>query len=153
MAAEGSEHQRAASDAQAGLRWQSPLIALASPALFVLVDSAIAWLRGWVSEGRFDAAIVIAAAGWLLLLGLLVALPLGRRLFDRYRLQTLALVISGGLAWLVGEVAVTALIPSPTDLAHHERPGFLRINRPVPGMMRGVGAEARTSYNLSLIHI
>lgn len=128
-------------------RWIAGYLAVALPAILLAADTAWSLAGGWRPTFRIDLLIVSMIAGWLLLVTAGLAVPAVRRFFARYRPQLILASASVCIAWLVGELAVGALLNRIVEPFHGFRPGTTQIHRPNPDIIRGVGAEATARYN------
>ncbi len=117
------------------------------PAL-ILIDTAVALARGWRSNSRIDWAFVLLAALPLILLSLMVAVPRGRRLFDRVATKLCLSVFSLLFAWIIAEVAVGTILTSWAVVPFHlHYPRLYRVFKPQPGLMPGIEGESTFTTN------
>lgn len=122
-------------------------LALAAPALFVFGDTALSYARGWRTNSRLDRAGLIALGMWLTVTTILLALPLGRRIYRQRFAQFMLLVTSIGASWLVAELSLGPMLAQVADPFHCRHPGSKFLYRPKPGIMRDVGPEAHVEFN------
>lgn len=121
-------------------------LVLALPALLGLADTAIAWSRGWRTNSRLDQTVIAAMLAWLLLVAVPLLTARGRSWYARHVAHVTLLAVSLAVAWLAAELLLKPILAA-VEPFHARRPGLKFVYRPEPGMMRGVGPEARVELN------
>ena len=120
---------------------------LTLPALFVVVDTAIAYVGGWRFSSRFDSLGALAAIVWLVIAIVAYMAPPSRRWLSGKLSQLAALSISVMAVWMIAELILGPLLER-LDNPYLWRPGVTRIYHPLPGVMRDVGPESHVRTNI-----
>jgi lysophospholipase L1-like esterase len=105
----------------------------------VLLDTGAALLRGWAPRASLYLAVSAACAAWFLGVGLLAALPAGRRWLARHWARSALVTFSLCAGWATVEAAARA-VPGLTGqrIEHSRGPGVRRVFRPDPQVIAGI---------------
>lgn len=117
------------------------------PALFVVADTAIAYVGGWRFSSRFDSLGALSAGIWLGIVIVACIIPASRRWLSGRIPQLAALSISVMAMWLVAELMLGPLL-NRLDNPYLWQPGVTRIYHPLPGVMRDVSPESHVRTNV-----
>lgn len=124
-------------------RWPAALAALLSGPVLLLLDTAVALLRGWEPRAGTPRALATACLAALALGLAVAALPPGRRLLERRWAALVTLAISAAVSLLAAEAAAR-LLPRwmGGPLAHSRGPGVHRVFRPDPHLISGIHGDS-----------
>jgi lysophospholipase L1-like esterase len=119
------------------------------PAL-LLLDTAVALVRGWRSVSRLDYAVVALGVLALLLACVLLVMPKGRAFLARRFRELLLLLGSLAAGWLIAEGVLAVFVHPQTpeqQLLHRRWPNLQRVFRPSAEVMPGIAGESHYSTN------
>ncbi len=128
-------------------RVTSGYAALTLPAWLILFDTVVTLGRGGLLKTRLDRAAVAVAAAYLAGVTLLLVFRWGRGVFERHCAQLIVLSASVCVSLVVADFLVGPVLDRVSVPVHGQRPGWTARFRPQPGIIRGVGPEARLSFN------
>lgn len=122
-------------------------IVAALPAL-VLLDTAVAVARGWRPSTRSDSTVIALAVLALLTPAVVIAVPRGRRLFERMGTRVAVVLVSLFSAWVIADVVVGPSFVSKFNRSgHRHKPHDQRLFHPVAGTMPGIDGTSRFTIN------
>jgi len=121
-------------------------VAMAAVPLFLLVDAATAYYRGWRVESRLDALGLLAAVCCLLITGVCLLIPCGRRRLASRGPHLLLFMTTGVVAWLLAEAVVGISLRRPPRF-HTRRPNLTVVSRARPEELPGIVGESRYTTN------
>jgi lysophospholipase L1-like esterase len=129
-------------------RWKAALAALLAGPAFLLMDTGIALARGWEPRAGLPRVVIGASLLAVLGVGVLAAVPAGRRFLARRWAAVVVVTVSLALGWAAAELAARAF---PELLggrfAHSRGPGVQRTFRPDPRWVSGIAGPSRYTTN------
>jgi lysophospholipase L1-like esterase len=132
-----------------------PLALLAAIPVLLLLDSGVAFARGWPASGRLDAMVVTGAALALAALLAIAVSKRGRSLLRQWGGSCVYVAFSLLGAWLVAEVVVAGFLlffPQqdsryPPAKIHRRTPNAEWLFRPDPAHVPGIEGDSRYTTN------
>lgn len=121
-------------------------LAVAILPYFLLIDTLVAFARGWETRSRLDFTFIALAAFAAVLVSLALVLRRGRAFFRRNGLQLALLTAVSVACWLVVERVAAARVRPKTPF-HLMQPGTQQVLHPDPVAVPGIFGESRFTVN------
>lgn len=123
-------------------------LALISLPAYVLIDGALALLRGWKPETRLESGLLAACLVWVAAATLVALVPVGRRFYARCAPQLVGLACGTIFALAAAELALN-WVGGVTDITnfHRRRPNLAKTFNASPEIMPGVKGPTHFTIN------
>ena len=123
------------------------VLAIAALPLLLLIDTIVAFARGWQTQSRLDFLFIACLIVALGLIVLAVIFSQSRAFLRRQWAQMILLVAVSVGTWLATEAAAALYRRQFVPLSHLWTPSTQQVFNPKPGTMPGIVGESRVTIN------